>query len=169
MKLKIIIAASTFLIATPIIIGQTLPNIPSVPSVPSGVSSSIPTLNSLRNANVSNPLSSDTLRRSGLDTSTLSQNPTERAQSLRDQYKQGLLDDSRLPSLPDNSSQLGSLAKRFTEQTFPQEFQAAKGMLALPQAAPSGFPTSLPTTVPSPTFLPSTVPSSFSTPSIPSL
>lgn len=168
MKLKIIIAASTFLIATPIIIGQTLPSPTDIPT-PNSVSSSMSRLNSLRNTNVTNPLSSDILSQSGLNMSALSQSPMERAQSLRDQYKQGLLDDSRLPSLPDNSSQLGTLAKRFAEETFPQEFQAAKGMLALPQAAPSGFPTSLPTMIPSPTFLPSSVPSIFPTPTIPSL
>lgn len=169
MKLKIIIAASSFLIATPILIGQTLPGLPSAPAMPSVGTSSIPSLNSLPNSTLSNPLSGDALRQSGLDTNTSSQNPSDRARELRDQYKQGLLDESRLPSLPDNSSQLESIAKRFAEQTFPQEFQAAKGMLALPQVAPSSFPSALPTGIPSPTFIPSSLPSPPPSPSIPSL
>jgi hypothetical protein len=194
MKLKIILAASTFFIATPLLIGQSLPSteLPTAPSVPNISGSSLPSIPNLSNASFSSPLPASVLSQSGLDTSTLSQNPAERARGLTDQYKQGLLDDSRLPTLPDNSSQLGTMAKRFAEQTFPQEFQAAKGLLSLPQSLPSAFPTSIPTALPtsiptalptsptglptsiptalptSPTSLPTSIPTAFSTPSIPS-
>ncbi len=179
MKLKIILAASTFFIATPLLIGQSLPStaLPTPPSVLNISGSSLPSINNLSNSSFSNPLPASALSQSGLDTSTLSQNPSERARNLSDQYKQGLLDDSRLPSLPDNSNQLGTVAKRFAEQTFPEEFQAAKGLLSLPQAAPSSFSNSIPTALPTsstsfptsiPTALPTSIPTAFSTPSIPS-
>ncbi len=186
MKLKIILAASTFFIATPLLIGQSLPSteLPTAPSVPNISGSSLPSIPNLSNGSFSSPLPASVLSQSGLDTSTLSQNPAERARGLTDQYKQGLLDDSRLPTLPDNSSQLGTMAKRFAEQTFPQEFQAAKGLLSLPQSLPSTFPTSIPTALPtsptglptsiptalptSPTSLPTSIPTAVSTPSIPS-
>lgn len=150
MKLKIILAASTFFIATPLLIGQGLPSTirPTSPSMPNMSTSTLPSINSLDNSTVSNPLPASALSQSGLDTSTLVQNPTERARSLSNQYKQGLLDQSRLPALPDTSTQLGTMAKRFAEETFPQEFQASKGLLSLPQAAPSSFPTSVPTIMP---------------------
>ncbi len=169
MNWKIILTISTFFVATPILIGQSLPDIPTVPStpaIPGGIpSTSIPT--SLPAAipslpAISTPLPASLLSQSGLDTSVLGQDPSTRAQDLRDQYKQGLMDDSRLPTLPDNTAQAGDLAKRFAEQTFPQEFQASKGLLALPESAPSAFPTatpaiptSAPTAIPTPPTIPS--------------
>lgn len=167
MKWKLILTISAFFLATPILIGQSLPDIPAVPttpSIPGGLPSttlptvlpsSIPTFPA-----ISTPLPASLLGQSGLDTSVLGEDPGTRARGLRDQYKQGLLDDQRLPSLPGNPAQAGDLAKRFAEQTFPQEFQASKGLLALPESAPSAFPTT-------PPGLPTIIPTVLPTPSIP--
>lgn len=178
MKLKLILLLGTFFVATPLLIGQSLPDIPttsplptpselstfnvqrstlggtSLPSsIPSNLPSSLPT-----------SIPANLLQQSGLDTSSLTQDPRAQASALRDRYKQGLLDDHRLPSLPTlpATDQGPALAKRFAEQTFPEEFQASKGLLSLPEAAPSNFPTSLPSIIPSslPSSLPTIIPSS---------
>ncbi len=170
MKWKLILTISTFFVATPILIGQSLPDIPTVPATPAipgvlpstAVPTSLPTTIPALPA-ISTPLPASLLEQSGLDTSVLNEDPSTRAQGLRDQYKQGLMDDHRLPSLPDNTAQAAGLAKRFAEQTFPQEFQASKGLLALPESAPAAFPTTLPSV---PTTIPTVVPTP---PTIPSL
>lgn len=170
MKWKLILTISTFFVATPILIGQSLPDIPTVPAtpaIPGGIPSTViptalPTTSIPAVLTISNPLPASLLGQSGLDTSVLGVDPSTRAQELRDQYKQGLLDDHRLPTVPNNTTQAGDLAKRFAEQTFPQEFQASKGRLALPESAPSAFPTtspSVPTTIPTVVPTPPTNPS----------
>ena len=188
MKLKIFLTLAAFFVATPILIGQTLPDIaipdslPSTSGLPTSLpgnplGSSLPQAPSLSNPLSSTPqlpssLSADSLRQSGLDTSILGQDPRTRAASLRDQYRQGLLSDTRLPQLP-STDQLGNIAKEFAEQTFPQEFQASKGLLNLPEAAPAAFSSAVPASIPSsiPTSIPSSIPSIIPTvtPQLPTL